>query len=174
MDFAHMAMRGAIAYSAFRRSKTHLVYTTEDLRVRFVDRTHFFGRAHPEKRAYALPIGKVGLEQQVLTPAECLALEPALRLATRDLAGGIFTASEQVGDCAAFCSALSSHMRQRNNIAWSLRTPIVGPVCSGGRLVAVETDKGRVQADCFVLCLGSQSRTFARACGFYLPIYPLI
>ena len=56
-----MAMRGAIAYSAFRRSKTHLVYTTEDLRVRFVDRTHFFGRAHPEKRAYALPIGKVGL-----------------------------------------------------------------------------------------------------------------
>ena len=61
MDFAHMAMRGAIAYSAFRRSKTHLVYTTEDLRVRFVDRTHFFGRAHPEKRAYALPIGKVGL-----------------------------------------------------------------------------------------------------------------
>src|SRR6516165_8260988 len=57
-----MAMRGAIAYSAFRRSKTHLVYTTEDLRVRFVDRTHFFGRAHPEKRAYAPPVGKVGLE----------------------------------------------------------------------------------------------------------------
>jgi D-amino-acid dehydrogenase len=113
------------------------------------------------------------LEQQVMTPAECLALEPRFRLATRDLAGGIFTASEQVGDCAAFCAALSSHMRQRNNIAWSLRTPIVGPVCSGGRLVAVETDKGRVKADCFVLCLGSQSRTFARACGFYLPIYPL-
>jgi D-amino-acid dehydrogenase len=115
----------------------------------------------------------MNLEQRVLTPAECLALEPALRLATHDLAGGIFTASEQVGDCATFCAALSSRMKQRNNITWSLCTPIVGPVRSGGRLVAVETDKGRVQADCFVLCLGSQSKAFARACGFYLPIYPV-
>jgi hypothetical protein len=30
------------------------------LRIRFIDRIHFFGRAHPENRAYALPIGKVG------------------------------------------------------------------------------------------------------------------
>ena len=56
-----MAVRGAAAYSPVHRSKTYLVYTTEDLRVRFVDRTHFFGRAYPEKRAYAQPIGKVGL-----------------------------------------------------------------------------------------------------------------
>ena len=56
-------VRRAAAYSPFRRSKTHLVYTTEDLRGRFVDRTHFFGRVHPEKRGYALPIGKVGLAQ---------------------------------------------------------------------------------------------------------------
>jgi D-amino-acid dehydrogenase len=113
------------------------------------------------------------LERRILTPAECLALEPALRFATRDIAGGIFTASEQVGDCAAFCAALSSRMKHRNNIAWLLRTLIVEPVLCGGRLVAVETDNGRVQADCFVLCLGSQSKAFARACGFYLPIYPV-
>ena len=47
-----------------------------------------------------------GLDQQVLTSAECTALEPALRLDVRELAGGIYTASEQVGDCAAFCAAL--------------------------------------------------------------------
>ena len=56
-----MVVRGAAAYSPFHRSKTHLVYTTDDLRIGFVDRIHFFGRAHPENRAYALPIGKVGL-----------------------------------------------------------------------------------------------------------------
>src|SRR5258708_22013698 len=61
MDFYHMVVRGAAAYSPFHRSKTHLVYTTDDLRIGFVDRIHFFGRAHPENRAYALPIGKVGL-----------------------------------------------------------------------------------------------------------------
>src|SRR5258707_14723982 len=59
--FTHTVVRGAAAYSPFHRSKTHLVYTTDDLQIGFVDRIHFFGRAHPENRAYALPIGKVGL-----------------------------------------------------------------------------------------------------------------
>ena len=112
-------------------------------------------------------------EQQVLTPAECLALEPALKLGAHELAGGIYSASEQVGDCAAFCAALTARMKQRSNIEWLLGTPVVGPVRSGGRLIAVETTKGRVQADRFVLCMGAASRGFARACGFYLPIYPL-
>ena len=113
------------------------------------------------------------LGQQVLTSAECLALEPALKLDVSELAGGIFTASEQVGDCAAFCAELTARMKQQNNIEWLLDTSVVGPVRSGNRLVAVETDKGHVQADRFVLCMGSQSRSFAKACGFYLPIYPL-
>ena len=30
-----------------------------------------------------------------------------------------------------------------------------------------------MQADRFVLCMGAASSAFARACGFYLPIYPL-
>ena len=121
-------------------------------------------------------IAKMGTgddQQQVLTPAECLALEPGLKLDQRELAGGIYTASEQVGDCAAFCAALTARMKQRSNIEWLLGAPVVGPVRSGGQLVAVETTKGRVQADRFVLCMGAASRGFARACGFYLPIYPV-
>jgi D-amino-acid dehydrogenase len=114
-----------------------------------------------------------GDDQQVLTPAECLALEPALRLDANELAGGIFTASEQVGDCAAFCAALTARMKQHSNIEWRLGTPVVGPVRSGGRLFAVETTKGRVQAGRFVLCMGAASRAFARSCGFYLPVYPI-
>jgi len=112
-------------------------------------------------------------EQRALTPAECLALEPALKLNLHELAGGIFTASEQVGDCAAFCAALTARMKQRSNIEWLLGAPVVRPVRSRGRLFAVETTRGCVEADCFVLCMGAASRSFARACGFHLPIYPL-
>ncbi|MEH2587320.1 FAD-dependent oxidoreductase [Bradyrhizobium sp. AZCC 1721] len=111
--------------------------------------------------------------QQVLTPAECLALEPALRLDAHELAGGIFTASEQVGDCAAFCAGLTLRLRGQRNVEWVLGSEIAGPVRSGGRLVAVDTGKGHVQADHFVLCMGAASGAFAKACGFYLPIYPL-
>jgi D-amino-acid dehydrogenase len=114
-----------------------------------------------------------GDDQQVLTPAECLALEPALRLDADELAGGIFTASEQIGDCAAFCAGLTLHLGRQPNVEWLLGADVIGPVRSGGRLVAVDTDKGLVQADHFVLCMGTASPAFARACGFYLPIYPL-
>lgn len=114
-----------------------------------------------------------GDTQQILTPAECLTLEPALKLSQRELAGGIFTASEQVGDCAAFCAALAARLQRRNNVEWLLDTPVIGPVRSGGRLVAVDTGKGQVQVDRFVLCMGASSSAFARACGFYLPIYPV-
>jgi D-amino-acid dehydrogenase len=111
--------------------------------------------------------------QQVLTPAECLALEPALQLDIGELAGGIFTASEQVGDCAAFCAGLTFRLRRQRKVEWLLGADVNGPVRSGGRLVAVATSKGQVQADRFVLCMGAASSAFARACGFYLPIYPL-
>ncbi|WP_063799817.1 FAD-dependent oxidoreductase [Bradyrhizobium jicamae] len=112
-------------------------------------------------------------EQQILTPAECLALEPALRLDADELAGGIFTASEQVGDCAAFCAGLTTRLKRQHNVEWVLGTEVRGPVRSGGRLVAIDTDKGHVQADHFVLCMGAASAAFAKACGFHLPIYPL-
>src|SRR5256885_7263475 len=42
-------------------------------------------------------------------------------------------------------------------------TTLFRSVCSGNRLVAVETDKGHVAADRFVLCMGAQSSSFAKA-----------
>ena len=123
------------------------------------------------RRAVIATTGEDG--QQVLTPAECLAREPALRLDAAELAGGIFTASEQVGDCAAFCAGLTFRLRRQRNVEWLLGADVIGPVRSGGRLVAVDTSQGQVQADCFILCMGAASSAFASACGFYLPIYPL-
>jgi len=111
--------------------------------------------------------------QRVLTPVECLALEPALQLDIDEFAGGIFTASEQIGDCAAFCAELTFRLRRQRNVEWLLGADVIGPVQSGGRLVAIDTGSGHVQADRFVLCMGAASGAFARACGFYLPIYPL-
>ena len=113
------------------------------------------------------------LGQQALTSAECIALEPALRLDASELAGGIYTASEQVGDCAAFCAELTARLKERSNVAWMLGTQVTDPVISGGRLAAVDTDKGEVVADAFVLCMGAGSHRFAQRCGFYLPVYPL-
>ena len=110
--------------------------------------------------------------QQVLTPAECLALEPALQLDIGALAGGIFTASEQVGDCAAFCAGLTFRLRRQRNVEWLLGTDVIRPVRSGGRLVAVDTRKGQCRRTAS-FCAWERHRAHLQSCGFYLPIYPL-
>ena len=159
-------------------SRSELTRLTQSLQLSFGLRTAgklVVHRSMREFKAACRNVAGTGEEhgQQILSAAECLALEPALQLEVGQLAGGIFTASEQVGDCAAFCAALTIRLRQRRNVEWLLDTPVIGPVRAGGRLVAVNTGKGQVAADHFVLCMGSASAAFARACGFYLPIYPL-
>jgi D-amino-acid dehydrogenase len=163
-----------VALAALSRSE--LARLTQSLRLSFGLRTAGKLVIHRSAREFEAATRSVvanGEDQQILTSAECLALEPALQLDAGRFAGGIYTASEQVGDCAAFCAALTIRLRQQSNVEWLLDTPIIGPVRSGGRLVAVDTGKGQVRADHVVLCMGTASVAFARACGFYLPIYPL-
>ncbi len=113
------------------------------------------------------------VHQEVLTPDGCLALEPGLRIKASEFAGGIYTASEQVGDCAAFCNELFARLQRHERVETRMATPIGKPIVTRGRLTAVETERGAIEADLFVLSLGSGSKAFARACGFDLPIYPI-
>ncbi|MCW5689882.1 MAG: FAD-dependent oxidoreductase [Pseudolabrys sp.] len=110
---------------------------------------------------------------QVLTAQQCVSLEPALALKPNEFAGGIYTASEQVGDCGAFCDRLYAHLDQSNRVELRMNTAIGRPVTKNRRMTGVETDHGIVEADLFVLALGSGARAFAKSCGFNLPIYPV-
>lgn len=110
---------------------------------------------------------------EVLTPQQCLALEPALTLRPDEFTGGVYTASEQVGDCGAFCDQLFARLGQSNRVELRMNTAIGRPVVTNRRMSGVETDRGIVEADLFVLALGSGARAFAKSCGFHLPIYPV-
>lgn len=111
--------------------------------------------------------------QEVMGSAECLVLEPSLRLPSREIAGGIYTPAEQVGDCHAFCRELADRLRRRNAVTWHMETRIQQPVVREGTLRAVATDAGELAADFFVLALGSEALQFGRCAGIRLPIYPM-
>ena len=104
-----------------------------------------------------------------LGPAECLALEPALRVVATDLAGGVYTASEEVGDCGAFCDGLAARLP---GVTWVMGAR-AAPVLRGGRLAAVQAGDDVIEADAFVLAFGSGAVAFGRAAGLRLPVYPL-
>lgn len=114
-----------------------------------------------------------GSEQQLLSARECLDNEPGLKIDEKDIQGGVFTASEQVGDCRAFCMSLGEKLRQRNSVEWRMGTLIGEPRVENGRIVAVSSDAGDIEADVYVLAMGSGAHHFAKKLGFRLPIYPL-
>jgi D-amino-acid dehydrogenase len=114
-----------------------------------------------------------GCQQQVLDAARCLEIEPALAAGRRHWAGGVYTESEEVGDCGQFCRGLLELMLTDPQFRFAGSSPIGALDAAGGRLKSVRAGGAELQADAFVLALGADSPAFARQAGFALPIYPL-
>ncbi len=60
-------------------------------------------------------IARLGLEQQELTPAGCVTVEPALGAAMQrgDIAGGLYAASDASGDAYLYSAALAEGAKRR-------------------------------------------------------------
>lgn len=116
----------------------------------------------------------LGCEQQALDPAACVALEPALEHLAPRLRGGIYTASEDAGDCFDFCQALRRLLQAgAQPVTLRLGERLTRLRREGERIVAAETDRGAVEADAYVVALGLASRDALLPLGMRLPIYPL-
>lgn len=111
--------------------------------------------------------------RRVLSPAECVALEPALAAAQSQLAGGIFNDGEAVADCHAFCQALMTRMKAHTRFDGVVNAEARGFALEGGKIKWLDTSTGLMAADAFVLAAGIQSRDLAETAGIYLPLYPL-
>lgn len=114
-----------------------------------------------------------GCEQQVLNLDRCLEIEPALAHASRRWVGGVYTKSEEVGNCEKFCQDLVEQLKARPSFTFLSASPVSVPVMKNRRLTAVQAGDKKVEADVFVLAMGNGSRAFARQLGFSLPLYPL-
>lgn len=123
-----------------------------------------------EGRATAAALAAFGLPQNVLSPAECLAAEPALRDAP-DLAGGLMSPEDESGDAHAFTVELAARARTLG-VEFRFGETVTALHAGRGRIDAVATDRTRLTPDAVVLCLGSYSPALVRPLGLRLPIYP--
>ncbi len=110
---------------------------------------------------------------QVLTPAQCVALEPALAAAQGVLAGGIHNSGEAVANCHAFCQALFARIAAHPRFGALLHTQVRALVRAHGKMTGIDTDSGVLAADAYVLAAGIRSRDLAASAGIYLPLYPI-
>ncbi|HAI28010.1 MAG TPA: amino acid dehydrogenase [Thalassospira sp.] len=112
-----------------------------------------------------------GLKRRLVSPQECLNIEPALRDATAPIIGGSFTPDDESGDARKFTECLSEHCIAKG-AAFHFNTNITGLVHDQGKITCVQTDKGDIHADAFLVCLGSYSPLMLASLGIKLPIYP--
>lgn len=114
----------------------------------------------------------MGSEQRLVTPEECIAIEPALAGYRDRMAGAVYTPSECAADCLKVCTELAKALAERG-VRFISGTEVSSFVRSASRVAAVRTGNGDVEADTFVMALGSASHKLGRALGAYLPVYPL-
>lgn len=119
----------------------------------------------------------LGSEQDALSAQEVLLRELALEHIAHRLVGGIYTPSEDAGDCHDFCAGMETLLRARgvrfltDTAVTSLRTDNTRRVRSA--VVQSGGETREIESDAWVLALGAGNAWLARQLGFYLPIYPL-
>jgi len=124
------------------------------------------------RRQMALQRELGSVPQHALSPAECVAIEPALAGYAPRFAGAIHTPSECAADCHKVCLELL-RLLLAQGVRFAFDTPVTRLKRSADRIVAAETSRGPIEADAFVVALGTASHPLARSLGLRVPVYPL-
>jgi D-amino-acid dehydrogenase len=123
------------------------------------------------RRAAAL-LGELGVAHENLDAAACVALEPALAPIEERIAGAIHFPDDRSGDAHKFTAEVA-RLAAGLGVEFRYGVTVRAIESAGGRVGGIATDQGRLEADAYVLALGSYSPRIARPLGIRLPIYPV-
>ncbi|MBV8272346.1 MAG: D-amino acid dehydrogenase [Cupriavidus sp.] len=115
----------------------------------------------------------LGCEQQALDRAATVALEPALAGIRQDIAGAIYTPSEEVGDCHRFCVSLAHLLQGRPGVTLRFGTRVTELVHTGDRVTGLRTDAGEIRADAVIVSGGIGSVPLLKPIGVRPMLWPL-
>jgi D-amino-acid dehydrogenase len=125
------------------------------------------------KRLLAYQRG-LGAEQEALDRERTVEIEPALASMARRIAGAIYTPSEDAGDCFKFVNELARLMTAGPNpVRLRFGVSVQRLLAIGRRVVGVETNQGVLEADRYILALGTSAPAIAKPLGIRIPVYPL-
>jgi D-amino-acid dehydrogenase len=101
------------------------------------------------------------------TPEECVALEPAVASLKHRLVGGDYYPGDESGDAYKFTAALAK-LCEAQGVEFRFGVSLERFSIQAGKVASPQ-----IQADAFVVALGSYSPLFTRPLGIRLPVYPL-
>ncbi len=125
-------------------------------------------------------LSRCGVAFEILNRDGCAEAEPALAMVKHKLMGGLRLPGDETGDCQLFTAHLAEEasklgVKFRQNVMINRLLTIDGK--ANGKLCGVEitteTGQENLQADQYVVALGSYSRKLMQGLGFDIPVYPV-
>ena len=150
------------------RQRHHLQYDHSEGGLLYLYRSR---KSFEEAQVLAARLSNQNLPQQVLDRDNVLHQEPALARSPEPIIGGILSPEDETGDALAFSRALVA-LANNAGVAFRFDTAIKGLTANKGDVSSVETDRGKVEGDAFVVCLGSDTAPLLAPLGLKTPIYP--
>ncbi|KQP18414.1 D-amino acid dehydrogenase [Pseudorhodoferax sp. Leaf267] len=117
-------------------------------------------------------LNQYGVPYEVLDMDGCVRHEPALQGVRAKFVGGMRLPGDETGDCFLFTLRLAA-MAQAHGVQFRQGVQIQALEHAGGDITGVRTDAGLLQADRYVVALGSFSPLLLAPLGLTLPVYPV-
>ena len=117
-------------------------------------------------------LARHGLLYERVGAERCVELEPALKDTKSTLAGALYFARDEVGDCNKFTQGLAVACVAQG-VQCRFGETVQKIETRGRRVQSVVTDKGRIVADCVVVAMGSFTAPLLAKNGIRVPIYPV-
>lgn len=113
-----------------------------------------------------------GLLYERIDPDRAVEIEPGLRSTKSTLAGALYFARDEVGDCNKFSQGLAAACAAKG-VRFQYGTSVVNIETSAGRVTGVVTSNGRITADTVIVAMGSFSTPILARLGVNIPVYPV-
>jgi D-amino-acid dehydrogenase len=109
---------------------------------------------------------------KLLSPEECLKVEPGLSSVKDKIAGGLHLPGDETGDCFKFTQALAALTEQRG-ASFRYGVTVRDIRLDGNRITRLETTAGPLEGDAYLLAMGSYTPLLLRRLGVAIPVYPV-
>jgi len=115
---------------------------------------------------------RLGIIREIKTAAQCHDIEPALRHSQARVVGGVYTPDDESGDAHEFTVCLA-RLAEQKGVRFLRETTVESLESAAGRVTAVRTGGRRLEAEAFVVSLGSYSARLLAPLRISIPVYPL-
>lgn len=113
-----------------------------------------------------------GVNFQELDVDGCIEYEPALIHVRDKIVGGLRLPGDETGDCYKFTNALADECKKLG-VKFQMKTEILSIETQGDQITAVNTSRGKMVSDAYLVALGSYSTPVLSKIDLRVPVYPI-